>query len=69
MVRQKKPVSINLLELALDIEFCSYDVYRTMANTSRDDDAGHVFLSIAQAERGHMQLLAETIAQCPELKE
>jgi rhodanese-related sulfurtransferase/rubrerythrin len=60
---------LNLLELALEIEFRAYDVYRTMANMSRDDDANHVFLSIAQMEKDHMQLLAETIAECPELKE
>lgn len=60
---------LNLLELALEIEFSAYDVYRTMANMSRGDDAKNVFLSIAQMEKDHMQLLAETIAQCPELKE
>ncbi|MGD8883448.1 MAG: rhodanese-like domain-containing protein [Desulfobacterales bacterium] len=60
---------LNLFELALEIEFRAYDVYRTMANMSRDDDASHVFLSIAQIEKDHMQLLAETIAECPELKE
>jgi rhodanese-related sulfurtransferase/rubrerythrin len=60
---------LNLLELALEIEFSAYDVYRTMANMSRGDDAKNVFLSIAQMEKDHMQLLAETIAECPELKE
>jgi rhodanese-related sulfurtransferase/rubrerythrin len=59
----------SLFELALDIEFRAYDVYRTMANMSSDDAASHVFLSIAQIEKDHMQLLAETIAECPELKE
>lgn len=65
----KENVCLNLFELALAIEFRAYDLYRTMADTSRDDEAKHVFLSIAQAEKEHMQLLAETIAQCPELKE
>ena len=60
---------LNLLELALEIEFSAYDVYRSMANMSRGDDAKNVFLSIAQMEKDHMQLLAETIAECPELKE
>ncbi len=60
---------LNLFELALEIEFRAYDLYRTMANMSQDDNARDVFLSIAQIEKDHMQLLAETIAQCPELKE
>jgi rhodanese-related sulfurtransferase/rubrerythrin len=62
-------VCLNLLELALEIEFNAYDLYRTMANLSKDDDAKNAFLSIAQIEKDHMQLLAETIAECPELKE
>lgn len=60
---------LNLLELALEIEFRAYDLYRTMANINPDDDAKHVFLSIAQFEKDHMQLLAKAIAQCPELRE
>lgn len=60
---------LNFLELALEIEFRAYDLYRTMANMSVDDDARNVFLSIAQIEKDHMQLLAEMIAECPELKE
>jgi rhodanese-related sulfurtransferase/rubrerythrin len=56
---------LNLLEFALDIEFRAYDLYRTMANMSREDDANQIFLSIAQMEKNHMQLLAESIAQCP----
>lgn len=59
----------NLFELALEIEFRAYDVYRTLANMSLGDAASHVFLSIAQVEKDHMQLLAEAIAECPELKE
>ncbi len=60
---------LKLFETALEIEFRAYDLYRTMANRSPDDDARHVFLSIAQIEKDHMQLLAEAIAECPELKE
>ena len=33
MVREKKPVSINLLELALEIEYCSYGVCKTLAKS------------------------------------
>ena len=65
----KENYCINLLELALEIEFRAYDLYRTMANMSSDDDATQAFLSIAQAEKDHMQLLAEAIVDCPELKE
>jgi rhodanese-related sulfurtransferase/rubrerythrin len=65
----KENYCIYLLEFALEIEFRAFDLYRTMANLSSDADATQAFLSIAQAEKDHMQLLAEAIVECPELNE
>ena len=39
-----------------------------MANMTSDADATPAFLSIAHAEKDHVQLLAEAITECPELK-
>jgi rubrerythrin len=55
---------LGLIELALDIEYAAYDLYRTMADQSDDDAAKSAFLSIAQAEKSHMQLLANAVDQC-----
>lgn len=58
---------LNLLEMALTIECQAYDLYRTMANRVDDEDAQHVFLSIAQVEKRHMATLATAISQCPNI--
>ena len=55
---------LHLLELALDIEYSAYDLYRTMADQTDDDDARNAFLTIAQVEKSHMQLLANAVDQC-----
>lgn len=55
---------VDLMELALNIEIQAYDLYRTMADREPDTDAGDAFLSIAQMEKRHMQLLAKAIGQC-----
>ena len=63
----KKNVCLNLLEMALDIEFSAYDLYRTMAEQTQSEEAKNAFLSIAQAEKAHMQAIARAVSHCPEV--
>ena len=55
---------LQLIELALDIEYSAYDLYRTMADRTDDDKARNAFLTIAQVEKSHMQMLANAVDQC-----
>ena len=55
---------LRLIELALNIEYAAYDLYRTMAEQTDDDHARNVFLTIAQVEKSHMQMLANAVDQC-----
>ena len=55
---------LPLIELALSLEYAAYDLYRTMADRTENDTARRAFLSIAQAEKSHMQLLANAVDQC-----
>ena len=55
---------INLFELALNIEIQAYDLYRTMADQEAAPEAREAFLSIAQMEKKHMQMLAKAVGQC-----
>jgi rubrerythrin len=57
---------MNMIELALHIEYSAYDLYRTVAERSEDARARSAFLSIAQAEKGHMRMLARAVARCEE---
>lgn len=55
---------IPLIELALQIEYAAFDLYRTMADRSPAPDAQQAFLSIAQAEKAHMGFLIKSIEGC-----
>jgi len=56
---------LNLLELALNIEYHAFDMYRTMANRMQEDAARQAFLAIAQGEKSHMGVISRAIGQCP----
>lgn len=55
---------LNILETALNIELAAYDLYRVMAENDADPKAVEVFLGVAQAEKRHMRMIADAIAQC-----
>ena len=55
---------LRLIELALDIEYCAYDLYRIMADRTDDEVARSAFLTIAQVEKSHMQILANAVDRC-----
>ena len=55
---------IDLLELALSIEWAAYDLYRSLANSAADPTAADVFMIIAQAEKAHMQRLSRALGDC-----
>ncbi len=57
---------LSIIELALHIEYSAYDLYRTAAETNEDGGAKSAFLSIAQAEKGHMRMLTRGISRCGE---
>lgn len=55
---------LNLMDVALNVEYAAYDLHRSIADLSNDDDTRDAFISIAQAEKNHMRTIARTIAQC-----
>lgn len=57
-------VCMHLIELALQLENQAYDLYRAMADRSIENHAREAFLTIAQAEKGHMRSLARAIDRC-----
>ena len=58
-------VCMRLIELALQIEYAAFDLYRTMAHRTIEAVAREAFFTIAQAEKGHMRALTRAIHQCP----
>jgi sulfur-carrier protein adenylyltransferase/sulfurtransferase len=57
---------VRVMELALQIEYTAFDLYRTMAGHAEDDEAQRGFLQIAQAEKSHMNVLIDALGACPE---
>ena len=56
--RQGRPA---VIELAMTIEYCAFDLYRSMAEQTENPDANSTFLSIAQAEKAHMRALTRAL--------
>jgi rhodanese-related sulfurtransferase/rubrerythrin len=57
---------LNLMELALHIEYSAFDLYRTLADRTQDEKTRETIMTIAQAEKAHMRTLVKALAQCPE---
>ena len=57
---------LNLIELALRIEYSALDLHRTMAEQTLEPEARNTLLSVAQAEKAHMRILTRAIDTCPD---
>ena len=56
---------VDIVELAIGIEFSAYDLYRNMAERfEKKSNLNKTFLSIAQAEKEHMRLAASMLTLC-----
>jgi rhodanese-related sulfurtransferase/rubrerythrin len=60
----KSRVCLRMIETALKIENAAFDLYRTMADRVSATDAQEAFMTIAQAEKSHMQALVDAIDRC-----
>lgn len=53
---------LHILDLALDIEYSAFDLYRTAAELVDDQELKRILLGIATGEKNHMKKLAEAFA-------
>jgi len=51
--------ALNALEMAINIEYAAYDLYRTFADQCADADIERAFLTLAQAEKQHIEIISE----------
>ena len=56
---------IAIMELALDMEYAAFDLYRIAAELAESSETREAFLTIAQAEKAHMKTLIKAINRCP----
>jgi rubrerythrin len=55
---------LDIIEMALGIEFAAYDLYRSMAHRFSGTTVEEPFLAIAQAEKEHMRIASEALPFC-----
>ncbi len=55
---------LRFMELALQIEYAAYDLYRSLAEQSGAEADRAAFIHLAQAEKAHMQGLIKTLEGC-----
>ena len=55
---------LDVLEMALAVEFAAYDLYRAMGHRFAGTAMEEPFLAIAQAEKEHMRIASEALRFC-----
>ncbi len=58
----KDNACVSLIELALEIEYSAFDLYRNIAENQEDARARELFWNLAQAEKKHIHKLSQAIA-------
>lgn len=60
----EKDACLRLIEMALQIEYAAFDLYRTLADQADTEEGRDAFIKLAQAEKAHMQALINAIDGC-----
>lgn len=55
--------TVSLLELALDLEFKAYDLYRNLAHRTDDEELRKTFLDLSEQEKRHARALLREIGK------
>jgi len=55
--------TLSLLELALDLEFQAYDLYRNLAHRTDEEELRTTFLNLAESEKRHASALLRSIGK------
>ena len=52
---------VDILEFAIELEFSAYDLYKTMAENSKDQVIKEMFFTLAQAEKKHLSTMINSL--------
>jgi sulfur-carrier protein adenylyltransferase/sulfurtransferase len=63
--RLKGQKCLELSELALEIEWTAYDLYRTLASRTDNERFRAALLALAEAEKNHLRTVARIFRDCP----
>lgn len=54
---------LRLLELACEIEYYAYDLYRGLANRDPNSEAAAAYLHLAEQEKGHIRIISKALGK------
>ena len=60
----KGNLCLNLLEIALNIEYAAFDLYRTLAEDIEDRGIKEALWSLAEQEKAHIRVIAKSLGRC-----
>jgi rhodanese-related sulfurtransferase/rubrerythrin len=52
---------VDILEFAIELEFSAYDLYKAMAENSKNPVIIEMFFTLAQAERKHLSMMIDSL--------
>ncbi len=55
---------VNFSEMALEIEFTAYDLYRNLAAATEDGETVRTMLMLSEQEKGHIRVIAHMLSEC-----
>ncbi len=55
---------LGFAEMALDIEYNAYDLYRNLSLEDRKADEKDAFMTLAEQEKGHIRMIAAKLKDC-----
>lgn len=55
---------MDVLDFAVELEYCAYDLYKTMAENVGEKPLENMFYSLAQAEKKHMEQVIAALELC-----
>lgn len=58
---------LAMIEMAMQIEYSAYDLYRNLAEKSGSDDIAVTLRSVAQAEKAHLHRLVDAVRAIPNI--
>ncbi|RUM91409.1 MAG: hypothetical protein DSZ23_01575 [Thermodesulfatator sp.] len=54
----------NFSEMALEIEFAAYDLYKNLAAGTKDAEIIRTMLMLCEQEKGHIRIIAHMLSEC-----
>lgn len=55
---------VNFSEMALEIEFRAYDLYKSLAARAQTPEEAAIFLRLSEQEKAHSRMIANKLSEC-----